>query len=93
MATDIYTRELRQPIDVAEYLFRRLHEVGIRSVHGVPGKLHLCLSMALDTLLTESMSAGDYNLTALDYIEKCGLHWVGNCNELNAGMWGVQRQG
>lgn len=64
MATDIYTRELRQPVDVAEYLFRRLHEVGIRSVHGVPG---------------------DYNLSALDYIEKCGLNWVGNCNELNAG--------
>lgn len=36
--TDIATRELRQPIDIAEYLFRRLHEVGIRSVHGVPGK-------------------------------------------------------
>ncbi|KAF7114086.1 hypothetical protein CNMCM5793_007066 [Aspergillus hiratsukae] len=64
MATDITTRELRKPIDVAEYLFRRLHEVGIRSVHGVPG---------------------DYNLAALDYLPKCGLHWVGNCNELNAG--------
>ncbi|OJJ61154.1 hypothetical protein ASPSYDRAFT_43049 [Aspergillus sydowii CBS 593.65] len=62
--TDIATRELRQPVDVAEYLFRRLHEVGVRSVHGVPG---------------------DYNLTALDYVPKCGLHWVGNCNELNAG--------
>ncbi|CBF76546.1 pyruvate decarboxylase pdcA [Aspergillus nidulans FGSC A4] len=61
---DIATRELRQPIDIAEYLFRRLHEVGIRSVHGVPG---------------------DYNLAALDYLPKCGLHWVGNCNELNAG--------
>ncbi|KAL2860469.1 pyruvate decarboxylase [Aspergillus pseudodeflectus] len=61
---DIATRELRQPIDVAEYLFRRLHEVGIRSVHGVPG---------------------DYNLSALDYLPKCGLNWVGNCNELNAG--------
>ncbi|GFF37102.1 pyruvate decarboxylase [Aspergillus udagawae] len=64
MATDIATRELRKPIDVAEYLFRRLYEVGIRSVHGVPG---------------------DYNLAALDYLPKCGLHWVGNCNELNAG--------
>ncbi|BCR85621.1 alpha-keto acid decarboxylase family protein [Aspergillus chevalieri] len=64
MATDIYTRELRQPIDVAEYLFRRLKEVGVRSVHGVPG---------------------DYNLAALDYLSKCGLHWIGNCNELNAG--------
>ena len=46
----------------------------------------------LDTLLIKSMSAGDYNLTALDYIDKCGLHWVGNCNELNAGMWRVKRQ-
>ncbi|OJJ85603.1 alpha-keto acid decarboxylase family protein [Aspergillus glaucus CBS 516.65] len=64
MATDIYTRELRQPVDVAEYLFRRLKEVGVRSVHGVPG---------------------DYNLVALDYLSKCGLHWIGNCNELNAG--------
>ncbi|KAL1982457.1 hypothetical protein VTN96DRAFT_1304 [Rasamsonia emersonii] len=61
---DIVTRELKQPIDVAEYLYRRLYEVGIRSVHGVPG---------------------DYNLASLDYIPKCGLDWVGNCNELNAG--------
>lgn len=37
MTTDIVTRELKQPIDVAEYLYRRLHEVGVRSVHGVPG--------------------------------------------------------
>ncbi|KAE8382598.1 pyruvate decarboxylase [Aspergillus bertholletiae] len=64
MATDIATRDLRKPIDVAEYLFRRLHEVGVRAVHGVPG---------------------DYNLVALDYLPKCDLHWVGNCNELNAG--------
>ena len=28
---------------------------------------------------------GDFNLVALDYIPKCGLHWVGNVNELNAG--------
>ena len=38
MATDIATRELRSPIDLAEYLFRRIHEVGVRTVHGVPGK-------------------------------------------------------
>ncbi|KAJ5648468.1 hypothetical protein N7490_004840 [Penicillium lividum] len=63
-STDIATQELKNPIDVAEYLFRRLHEVGIRAVHGVPG---------------------DYNLSALDYLPKCGLDWVGNCNELNAG--------
>lgn len=27
---------------------------------------------------------GDYNLRLLDFIEPGGLHWVGNCNELNA---------
>ncbi|KMU85223.1 pyruvate decarboxylase [Coccidioides immitis H538.4] len=62
--TDLATKELKNPVDVAEYLFTRLHQLGIRSIHGVPG---------------------DYNLVALDYIPKCGLRWVGNCNELNAG--------
>ena len=85
MATDIYTRELRQPVDVAEYLFRRLHEVGIRSVHGVPGRFHICLYLAFGYVADWSMPVGDYNLSALDYIEMCGLNWVGNCNELNAG--------
>lgn len=62
--TDIRTSSLKTPVDVAEYLFTRLHQVGVRSVHGVPG---------------------DYNLVALDYIDKAGLKWVGNVNELNAG--------
>ena len=35
MATDIRTSELKSPIDVAEYLFRRLHEVGLQ-VHQLP---------------------------------------------------------
>jgi pyruvate decarboxylase len=65
MSLDIRTSELKEPVDVAEYLYRRLYELGVRSVHGVPG---------------------DYNLVALDYLSKCGLSWVGNCNELNAGM-------
>jgi thiamine pyrophosphate-dependent acetolactate synthase large subunit-like protein len=43
-----------------------LKQVGVESIHGVPG---------------------DYNLVALDYIPKIGLKWVGNCNELNAGMF------
>lgn len=50
-------------IRLAEYIFIRLHQLGIRSIFGVPG---------------------DYNLTLLDYVEPAGIHWVGNCNELNA---------
>ena len=41
MATDILTSELKKPIDIAEYLFRRLYEVGVRAVHGVPGDYNL----------------------------------------------------
>lgn len=51
-------------IDLTAFLFARLRQLGVGSVHGVPG---------------------DYNLTALDYIEPAGLHWVGNANELNSG--------
>ncbi|XWW99934.1 hypothetical protein V2A60_007948 [Cordyceps javanica] len=45
--TDIRVRSLSTPVDVAEYLFRRLHEIGVRSVHGVPGDYNL---VALDYL-------------------------------------------
>ena len=55
---------MAEHIDLAEYLFTRLRQLGVGSIHGVPG---------------------DYNLTALDYIEPASLHWVGNANELNAG--------
>ncbi|MCJ1318554.1 Pyruvate decarboxylase 1 [Xylographa vitiligo] len=48
MATDIRTSELKTPVDVAEYLFRRLHEVGVRSVHGLPGDYNLGHEVALD---------------------------------------------
>ncbi|KAJ9604065.1 hypothetical protein H2200_011588 [Cladophialophora chaetospira] len=61
---DIRTSELKEPVDVAAYLFTRLKQIGIDSIHGLPG---------------------DFNLVALDYLESCGLKWVGNCNELNAG--------
>lgn len=63
---DIRVASLKSPIDVAEYLFTRLHQIGVRSIHGVPG---------------------DYNLVALDYIDKAGMKWVGNVNELNAGKY------
>ncbi|KAI1406313.1 pyruvate decarboxylase [Hypoxylon fuscum] len=46
-SVDIRTRNLKKPIDVAEYLFARLHQIGIRSVHGVPGDFNL---VALDYL-------------------------------------------
>lgn len=41
MASDIRTSELKAPVDVAAYLFRRLHEVGVRGVHGIPGDYNL----------------------------------------------------
>ena len=41
MANDIRSSSLKSPIDLAEYLFRRLHEVGVKSVHGVPGDYNL----------------------------------------------------
>ncbi|KAI2779395.1 pyruvate decarboxylase [Daldinia loculata] len=44
---DIRTKNLRKPVDVAEYLFTRLHQIGIRSVHGLPGDFNL---VALDYL-------------------------------------------
>ena len=45
METDIRTQGLQKPVDVAEYLFTRLHQLGIRSLHGVPGDFNL---IALD---------------------------------------------
>ncbi|KAF4985448.1 hypothetical protein FDECE_16550, partial [Fusarium decemcellulare] len=45
--SDSQVQNLKQPVDVAEYLFKRLHELGVRSVHGVPGDYNL---VALDYL-------------------------------------------
>jgi pyruvate decarboxylase len=42
---DIREQNLQKPVAVAEYLFKRLHEIGIRSVHGLPGDFNL---VALD---------------------------------------------
>ncbi|RYP30067.1 hypothetical protein DL767_006418 [Monosporascus sp. MG133] len=44
---DIRTQNLKEPVDVAEYLFTRLHQIGVRSVHGLPGDFNL---VALDYL-------------------------------------------
>ncbi|KAI8939618.1 hypothetical protein NX059_003379 [Plenodomus lindquistii] len=45
MASDLRSQEIKNPIDVAEYLFRRLQQVGVESIHGVPGDYNL---VALD---------------------------------------------
>ena len=45
MATDIRTQGLQKPVDVAEYLFTRLYQIGVRSLHGLPGDFNL---VALD---------------------------------------------
>lgn len=45
--TDIRVQGLQKPVDVAEYLFKRLYELGVRSVHGLPGDYNL---VALDYL-------------------------------------------
>lgn len=42
---DLRTQALSKPVDVSEYLFTRLHQIGVRSVHGVPGDYNL---IALD---------------------------------------------
>jgi len=44
-------------MDLAEYLWTRLYQLGVRSLHGVPG---------------------DYNLEALDYVEKAGKPSTGD---------------
>ncbi|MGI5241017.1 alpha-keto acid decarboxylase family protein [Dactylosporangium sp. CA-139066] len=54
---------------VGDYLLRRLRELGIRHVFGVPGDYQLEF---LDQLEATDWPKGD------------GITWVGNCNELNA---------
>lgn len=43
--SNIRANELQEPVDVAEYLFRRLNQLGVKSIHGVPGDFNL---VALD---------------------------------------------
>jgi len=50
---DIRVSSLKKPVTVAEYLFQRLHQLGVRSVHGVPGDYNL---VALDYLSPSGLS-------------------------------------
>jgi pyruvate decarboxylase len=43
--SNIRVASLKEPVDVGEYLFRRIHQLGIRSVHGVPGDYNLGLAL------------------------------------------------
>ena len=43
MSTDIRSSEFHDPIDVATYLFTRLKQIGVESVHGVPGDYNVGL--------------------------------------------------
>ncbi|KAK4915258.1 hypothetical protein LTR66_017097, partial [Elasticomyces elasticus] len=45
MSPDIRVSALKSPVDVAEYLFRRLRQAGVQAVHGLPGDYNL---VALD---------------------------------------------
>lgn len=68
--TDYRSSSLKTPIDVAEYLFTRLHQIGVRSIHGVPGDYNL---VALDYIPkvglkwvgnVNELNAGQYPRTA-----------------------------
>ncbi|KNG90456.1 putative pyruvate decarboxylase [Aspergillus nomiae NRRL 13137] len=41
MALDIRVSAMKTPIDIAEYLFTRLHQLGVRTIQGVPGDYNL----------------------------------------------------
>ncbi|KAL5121107.1 hypothetical protein ACEQ8H_000958 [Pleosporales sp. CAS-2024a] len=45
MPPDLRAQHLHHPVDIAQYLFRRLQQVGVDSIHGVPGDYNL---VALD---------------------------------------------
>ncbi len=50
--SNIRASELQEPVDVAEYLFRRLDQLGVKSIHGVPGDFNL---VALDYIPKEGL--------------------------------------
>ncbi|KAJ6127370.1 hypothetical protein N7523_002982, partial [Penicillium sp. IBT 18751x] len=81
--SDILTMQSPINISLSKYLFSRLKEIGIRSVHGVPGSD--CPHILAREKFMSDTHLGDYNLASLDYVAKAGMRWIGNCNELNAG--------
>lgn len=66
------------------YLFKRLHQLGIRSVHGLPGDYNLVALDYLPEAGLEYISPIPVFKHLMNLTRKSGS-WVGNCNELNAG--------
>ncbi|KUI58220.1 Pyruvate decarboxylase [Cytospora mali] len=56
-SVDNRLESLQEPVDVAEYLFTRLHQIGIRSVHGLPGDYSLSHSAYLMQTLANTPKA------------------------------------
>lgn len=52
MSSDTRISELKTPVDLAEYLFKRLYQVGVRGVHGVPGDYNLVRLSVVNTPVT-----------------------------------------
>ena len=73
MTLDIRTQSLQKPVPVAEYLFTRLRQLGIRSVHGLPGDFNL---VALDYIPKTGLKwVGSVNeLNAGELLYPCPLN-------------------
>lgn len=77
---DIRASALKAPVDVAEYLFTRLHQIGVRSVHGLPGDYNL---VALDYIEPADLKwVGNVNeLNAGDYFSIAPLSAPSNASD------------
>ncbi len=89
--TDARTAALKKHVDVAEYHFTRLHQIGVRSVHGLPGDYNL---VALDYLPGAGLKwVGNVNeLNAGEWTGKHGVRTLLTKSRLRCG-WICQSQG
>lgn len=71
-------------IKVGDYLFKRLRELGIGSVFGVPGGTYILLSVINLIACVLLIYLIDYELALLDLVTDNELMWKGNPNELIA---------
>lgn len=70
-------------IPLAKYIFTRLHQLGCRSIHGVPGDYNLTALDYVSDPFTPNTSP--QNTSSSSAGSPAPLKWVSNCNELNAG--------